>query len=260
MATDVGVVTADYQVLDLRTGELVSMADIPDLLTNDDYRSTKMVFRTLTTNTATIGSLASSFGYESDETRLTPTVDKCYIAVFEITQAQWEILTGETPWNDVNPLSAAGGGAAIGDGKPAFNISFIQIEDAIQDASRQFGHTLKLPTDIQWEYACRAGQNTIYSWGNSHTPDAASDNAVVWETASDTLAPQDVGSRQPNSFGLYDMHGNIAEWSYVSSEEGNVRGGSWQGSLPQARAANFLMSMDIMTQHALVGARLVLVP
>jgi formylglycine-generating enzyme required for sulfatase activity len=261
LAGDVGIVTADYQVLTLSDGTLVSMADIPDLLTNDDYRTTKMVFRKLLTNTATIGSLASSFGYESDETRITPTVDKYYIAVFEITQRQWEIMAGDDPWNDVNPISAAGGVDAIGDSKPAFNMSFIQIEDATEDASRRYGHTLKLPTDIQWEYACRAGQNTIYAWGNDHTPAAATDHAVVWETATDVLAPNDVGNRSANDFGLYDMHGNIAEWTFVAANEGNVRGGSWQGSLPQARAANFLTpQMDIMTQHALVGARLVLVP
>lgn len=260
LVNDVSITTAGYQILDLNTGALTQLNEISDLTTNDDYRTTKMVFRKLVTNTATIGSRVTSFGYESDEHWSHPTVNKYYIGVFEVTQKQWELIAGTTPWTSINPSSAAGD-QATGDTKPAMALSFNEINDKLADASSSLGHTLQLPTDNQWEYACRAGKSTIYSWGNAHTPAAASAYAVVWETADVVVGPHAAGSKTANDFGLYDMHGNLWEWTYISSTSGNLRGGSWQSSLPSARAANFLTpALDIATEHALVGARLVLIP
>jgi formylglycine-generating enzyme required for sulfatase activity len=116
-----------------------------------------------------------------------------------------------------------------------------------------------LPSDAQWEYACRGGTSTAFWWGNDpNSRSAAVNNAVVLETNSTNLGPRQVGQKSPNPFGLYDMLGNVWELTHTGSAT-SIRGGSWNDTLAQARCAN-TVAIDRGTAHALVGARLILVP
>ena len=139
--------------------------------------------------------------------------------------------------------------------------------------SEQTGHSYRLPTEVEWEYAARAGTATKYSWGNDATPEQANYNRDDrWENT----AP--VGSFPANGFGLYDMHGNVLEWTqdcwhdsyrgaptngqaWEGANGGNcdrrvVRGGSWSHFPGHLRAA-YRYSLGVSYRGLQLGLRLV---
>ena len=111
------------------------------------------------------------------------------------------------------------------------------------------GWSYALPTEAQWEYACRAGTTTVYSWG-----DVASENNANWDHGNDANKTEDVGSYAPNLWGFYDMHGNVYEWTQdafsaysdapltnplINSGTDRVhRGGSWSRQESDMRSAH----------------------
>lgn len=261
LAGTVGILTADFQVIDLASGTLESRASISDLASNPVYRTTKMVFRAVLPGSGQSGSAAAAFGAQVDEPLGTASVGKYFLGVFEVTQRQWTLIAGatSTPWTDAALVPVVGTLPTDGSQLPAYALSRDVVNTALQAYSTGRSFTFDTPTEVQWEHACRAGSTTAFFWGDLGLTPAttAAQYAVVSETAQGLLGPQTVGGRLPNAFGFYDMHGNVWEWT--KGGLGTIRGGSWRDTLPQARSAN-RFDLDADKPHALVGVRLVLIP
>jgi formylglycine-generating enzyme required for sulfatase activity len=139
-----------------------------------------------------MGSPASEKGRSSDETQHEVTLTKpFYMGKYEVTQEQWEGVMGNNP-------SRNNKGAKW----PVTDVSWENCQEFIKKLNAKTNGGYRLPTEAEWEYACRAGKTTAYSFGNSLTK--ADANFVGSSTK--------VGGYKPNAFGLYDMHGNVWEW------------------------------------------------
>ena len=143
----------------------------------------------------------------------------------EVTQAQWEAVMGENPSyfkGESNPVDSV----SWDDGQ-----EFLQKLNATPPV-KESGLTFRLPTEEEWESACRAGATGDYcrdadgteirKYGLGH---------VAWFNDNSKRKINPVGQKEPNAFGLYDMHGNICEWTSTADGEYRVnRGGSWDDS------------------------------
>ena len=115
-----------------------------------------------------------------------------YLGKYEVTQEQWESVMGNNP-------SSRTKGAKL----PVTDVSWEDCQEFIKKLNASTKGGYRLPTEAEWEYACRAGTTTAYSYGDSLTKTDAN---------IDGLSISAVGSYKPNSFGLYDIHGNVWEW------------------------------------------------
>ncbi|MEW6747389.1 MAG: SUMF1/EgtB/PvdO family nonheme iron enzyme [Planctomycetota bacterium] len=193
--------------------------------------------------TFTMGSPESESGRDSDETQHRVTISKPFlIAKYEVTQEVWQKVMGS------NPSHFKQGGKY-----PVETVSWNDVMEFCKKVA------LELPTEAQWEYACRAGTTTAFALGATITPDQVNydgnypyGSAPKGQYRQKTVA---VDTFQPNAWGLYNMHGNVWEWcadwygDYPSSSVtdptgpsgglGRVdRGGGWSGDARYCRSAD----------------------
>lgn len=254
LSAAVGSTRAYYQILELASGRVSAVGSVPDLTTNPAYRSTSMVFRLVEVGSGTIGSTSSQLGAALDPAATTVGAPPFYLAVFETSQAQWQALAGSTPWS---LLTSADGvdDVRIGNDYPAVGISLDLATSSLTAYRSTSGVLLTLPSDTQWEIACRAGGRGTWAWGDSTPAATVTAAAVVWETAGAIRGARPVAQRTPSTLGFFDLHGNV--WELTSA--GNLRGGSWNDPVANARAAH-RAAIDPGTRHLLVGLRLVYQP
>jgi formylglycine-generating enzyme required for sulfatase activity len=180
----------------------------------------------------TMGSPPSEEGYvdnEGPQHRVTIS-NPFYMGKYEVTQGQWKTVMGDNPsfFKD------------CGDNCSVEQVSWEHAQDFCHRLSNRTGREVRLPTEAEWEYACRAGTTTAYSFGS----DKGMLRAYAWFDDNSSNHTHAVGQKQSNAWGLYDMHGNVWEWcsdwhgpyssssqrdpAGVSSGFGRVlRGGSW---------------------------------
>lgn len=111
--------------------------------------------------------------------------------------------------------------------RPVINVPFYDVEAYTEWLSEQTGKPYRLPTEEEWEYAARAGTETVYWWGNEFEKNNANCGSCSSEWSGNTTAP--VGSFNPNPWGLYDTSGNVWEW-VGERKEASLCGGSWRDS------------------------------
>ena len=146
----------------------------------------------------TMGSPASEVGRDDhDETRHRVQITKAfYLSAYEVTQDQYERVMGKNPSDDK------------GANKPVETVSWNDAVEFCRKLSAQEGEEYRLPTEAEWEYACRAGTTTAYSFGY----DAYRLSDYAWYSENSGSTPHAVGLKLPNAWGLYDMYGNVLEW------------------------------------------------
>lgn len=244
----IDLLLGQYLILDLATGARQSVPEVIGLTTDPRYRTTHMVFRRVDGGSARLGSPAGSAWAQPDEAERLVALPGCFIGVFEVTRAQWQILGGGDPVAEVTPTALA---STADPHVPVHGLSLAAARATLAAWRRQ--GTLDVPSADQWERACRAGSTTMFSWGDATVPATVNANAVVANMS--TAGMQPVAGRAANAWGLFDMHGNAWEWT----DGGQLCGGSWNDTLPMARSAN-RMAMDPNTPYALAGVRLVYAP
>ena len=181
-----------------------------------------------------------------------------YLGKYEVTQEQWQAIMGRNP-SYVDSLK-----------HPVEHVSWEDCQRFLKKLNERFRRPhpnplptmlrtvpgegeFQLPTEAQWEYACRAGSTTKYCFGD----DEARLGDYAWYAANSGRRTHPVGQKKPSAFGLYDMHGNVAEWCADWRDEGYYakspaddpkgpatgsarirRGGSAYDPAPGCRAAN----------------------
>ncbi|QMS86197.1 SUMF1/EgtB/PvdO family nonheme iron enzyme (plasmid) [Nostoc edaphicum CCNP1411] len=195
-----------------------------------------------------MGSPESEAGRLSSESpRHQVTVPGFFIGKYELTQVQYQAIVGNNP------------SRFRGDNRPVENLSWYDAIKFCEKLSQKTGKTYRLPSEAEWEYACRAGSTTPFYFGENITPNLVTYGGNV----TYAFAPENqeqtkfVGTFPPNAFGLYDTHGNVAEWceddphnnyinapndgsAWINQSSGihkTARGGSWYDNREDCRSA-----------------------
>jgi len=213
-----------------------------------------------------MGSAASDGNARSDEkprhqVRITRPF---YLGKYLVTQEQWQEVMENNP------------SIVRGPKNPVDNVSW--------EECRQFCHKLnaaphpegkfQLPTEAQWEYACRAGSSTSYCFGN----EVSELSVYAWYCQNSQLRSHPVGTKRPNAWGLYDMHGNVCQWCQdcygrdyyahsptddpagpATGSERAFRAGGWDSPARICRSA-YRSDGDPGSHNYLLGLRIALVP
>jgi formylglycine-generating enzyme required for sulfatase activity len=184
-----------------------------------------------------------------------------FMGMFQVTQSQYESVAGVNPSYKKGPSN------------PVEQISWEDAKNFCQKLSllpseRAAGRVYRLPTEAEWEYSCRAGSTTSYCFGD----DPANLAEYAWYYSNSQSSHHPVGQRKPNAWGLFDMHGNVAEWCSdwygpqttqsiadpVGPSQGLervYRGGSFLGAAKNCQSTNRL-GHNPYTRYNYIGFRL----
>ena len=235
----------DPRALGHTTFEQVSATGLvpPDLSAGDPKElalpgGAKMAMRWIPPGSFMMGSPSSEANRGNIENQVSVRLNRGFwMAETEVTQAQWRSVMGTDPSH------------FKGDTLPVENVSWNDAVEFCRKLSSSTGLSVSLPTEAQWEYACRAGTTTRF-----HSGDSDGDLGMVgWFITNAGSKTNPVGQKAANAWGLRDMHGNVREWCLdrsggslpggtdptgPSAGSGRVlRGGSLYGSAQECRSA-----------------------
>jgi len=193
-------------------GKPLSMPWIPLLLLSDNKppppvytNSLGMTFKLIPAGTFIMGSSSDELGRDSDETQHQVTISQSfYMQTTEVTQEQWEAVMGSNPsWY-----------SSCGSDCPVEYVFWNDVQTFITTLNNMGQGTYRLPTEAEWEYAARAGSTAAFANGNITVTDCGYDpklDAMGWYCYNSGNMTHPVAQKQPNAWGLYDMHGNVWE-------------------------------------------------
>ena len=186
--------------------------------------------------------------YEGSKPQHLVTVPEFFLGKYPVTQSQWRAVATGLPKieHDLDPDPSR----FKGDTHPVERVNWYEAAEFCQRLSQATGRDYRLPSEAEWEYACRVGTTTPFSFGELITTDVANydGNSTYGQSPKGDYRKQTTpaGSFPANGFGLYDMHGNVREWcfdlwhdnyegaptdgsAWVTGKEQNrlLRGGSW---------------------------------
>ncbi len=285
-----GINISRYLILDFESGVISSENEEPSGGWSDEYKTTKMVLRFIQPGKFVMGSPESEIGRLDRETQHNVTITKpFYIGVFEVTQKQYELIVGNNPscyTGDMRPVESVSydmvRGKEKGAGWPATrDVDEYSFLGKLRVKTKK---NFDIPTEAQWEYACRAGMTTTWNNGTDITnidqdPELDKLGRYKYNQIDDKGGFREhtiVGSYLPNDWGLYDMHGNVVEccldWfgdyeiEHATDPKGAgsnplnyrvLRGGNYGGVAHNCRSANRIRWQND-SAHPVIGIRVVL--
>jgi formylglycine-generating enzyme required for sulfatase activity len=238
-----------------------------------------MTLNIIPAGTFLMGSPETEEGHQDDEHQHQVTITKpFYMQTTEVTQGQWKEVMGTEPWKGQEYSKYVKEGANY----PATYVSWNDAVAYCEKLREKEGKTYRLPTEAEWEYACRAGTKTARNFGDDEKVlgDYAWYDKNAWDI--DEKYAHQVGQKNPNAFGLFDTHGNVWEWCHdyydevyykqsseiakyifikdptgpVTGSSRVVRSGYWSGDARDTRSASRYPSVAVLRDRT-VGFRLV---
>ena len=225
--------------------------------------STGMELIEIPAGTFTMGSYEDEKYRHEEEAQVRVTLTQPFgLGKYEVTQGQWKRVMGTEPWRKRQTNTIKGENVSA---------TYVNYEDATEfcvrltDLERKAGklkanEEYRLPTETEWEYACRAGTTTAFSFGD----DESKLGEYAWFRGNTFSAGEEyahkVGLKKPNPWGLYDMHGNV--WERCSQKRDGmsldgpgVRGGGWWFESGYCRSANRHTGFVQMEREEYLGFR-----